>query len=159
MNASDVLKYGHGTVVQTIDRLTDEEWTASGACGVWSPKDIIAHLASFELVLIDVLHSLLGDGPTPYLDKFTQQHAEFNDAEVDRRKAQSVADTLAEYNDAHAEVMDLIKQIPAETLRRPGALSWYGAEYDVEDFLVYTYYGHKREHMGQVAVFRDRFAR
>jgi proline iminopeptidase len=29
-------------------------------------------------------------------------------------------------------------------------------EYALDDFIVYNYYGHKREHSAQIAVFRDR---
>ena len=39
--------------------------------------------------------------------------------------------------------------------REPGTLPWYGPEYDLEDFIAYTFYGHKREHMAQVNVFLD----
>ena len=39
--------------------------------------------------------------------------------------------------------------------RENGTLPWYGAEYSLDDFIVYTYYGHKREHAAQIAAFRD----
>jgi hypothetical protein len=32
----------------------------------------------------------------------------------------------------------------------------YGKEYALDDFVVYMYYGHKREHGAQVAGFHDR---
>ena len=32
------------------------------------------------------------------------------------------------------------------------------SEYSLEDFIVYTFYGHKREHSAQIAAFRDRLA-
>jgi hypothetical protein len=56
-------------------------------------------------------------------------------------------------------VMSQIAQIPAEKLREAGTLPWYGMEYSLDDFLVYTYYGHKREHSAQVDAFRDKLAR
>ncbi len=156
MNADDVLKYGHATVLQAVEGLGEDEWDVPGACGVWSVKDIIAHLASFEYMLIDVLNTFLDGGPTPYLDNYQQQSDTFNDTEVDRRKHQGVAETIAEYNEAHERVMSLIGQIPGETLRRPGTLPWYGMEYAIDDFLVYAFYGHKREHSAQIAMFRSR---
>ena len=55
MNAIDILKYGQQTVLHTIDEFPDSAWETPGACGVWSVKDIIAHLASYEQVLIDIL--------------------------------------------------------------------------------------------------------
>ncbi len=56
---------------------------------------------------------------------------------------------------AQAETVKRIAQIPTEILRQPGTVPWYGMEYSLDDFLVYQYYGHKREHMAQVNVFAD----
>ena len=63
MNAVDILKYGHLTVLQTLDGFSESAWDTPGACGVWSVKDVIAHLASYEQVLVDVLTTFLGGGP------------------------------------------------------------------------------------------------
>jgi len=46
MNAADILKYGHLTVLKSI-----------------------AHLASYEYLLIDAMNTLIGDGPFPTLQK------------------------------------------------------------------------------------------
>ena len=46
-------------------------------------------------------------------------------------------------------------RMDAETLRQVGTLPWYGAEYALDDYLVYAFYGHKREHSGQISVFKD----
>ena len=99
-----------------------------GACGVWSVKDIIAHLASYEEVLVDVLSTFVGRHPTPYLDKFTGLGGQFNDTEVERRKGRSMREVLDEFNDAHAQVMELAAadspgNVPPE---RNTALVWHG---------------------------------
>jgi len=70
VNASDILKYGHRTVLATLDGLPEAEWYTPNVCGVWSVKDILAHLASFEHMLVDVLNSLLCGTPTPTLDRY-----------------------------------------------------------------------------------------
>ena len=67
-------------------------------------------------------------------------------------------EVLGAYNDAHAQVMSMVTQLPSETLRQPGTLPWYGEVYALDDFLVYAYYGHKREHSAQIAAFRDRLS-
>jgi uncharacterized protein (TIGR03083 family) len=155
VNASDILKYGHQTVLRTIDGFPDSDWTTPGACGVWSVKDILAHLASYEHVLVDVLNTFLGGGPTLYLARWGEPGGGFNDAEVEARRAKTVAEVLAEFNDTHARTMELVARIAPETLREAGTLPWYGSEYALDDFIVYTYYGHKREHAAQIAAFRD----
>jgi uncharacterized protein (TIGR03083 family) len=156
MNASDVLKYGHETVLQAIDGLPESEWRTPGVCGAWSVKDVVAHLASVELLILDALTTLVGGGPTPHLDEFKQKDPGLNDKEVARRRDWPVDRTVAEYTDAATRAMDLAARITPDTFRRAGTLPWYGAEYSLDDFLVYTSYGHKCEHCAQIAVFRDR---
>jgi uncharacterized damage-inducible protein DinB len=158
MNAADILKYGHRTVLQTIADLSADAWETPGACGVWSCKDIIAHLASFEHVLVDILATFLGGDPTPSLDQFRDPNSDFNDAQVALRQRTTVGALVAEYSATCAQTMELIGRIPEETLRESGTLPWYGAEYALDDLIVYMYYGHKREHAAQIAAFRDRLA-
>ena len=168
MNASDVLKYGHGTVLQAIDGLAAAEWEVGGVCGVWSVKNIIAHLASYELVLGEVLASFQqhpvqpgaspGTPATPMLNAFVAPGGQFNDTQVALRNY-SHTEVLAEYTSAYEHVAALAAQLPAETFRQAGTLPWYGLEYALDDFIVYAFYGHKREHCAQIAVFRDRTAK
>ena len=156
MNATDVLKYGQLTVMQAIDGFPEMAWETPGACGVWSVKDIIAHLASYERVLVDILTTFTGGGSTPALNSYVEMGGQFNESEVSRRKAKTIQDILTEFNDTHVQVMSLLVSIPSETLRQSGTLPWYGREYALDDVLVYMYYGHKREHSAQIAAFRDR---
>lgn len=157
MNATDILKYGQATVLQAIDGFPETAWETPGACGVWSVKDILAHLTSYEEVLVDILSGfVVGKHSTPYLDKFTEPGSQFNDAEVERRKGKTASEVLDEFNDVHAQVMSLAERMRPEVFRHTGTLPWYGMEYSLDDVLVYMYYGHKREHSAQIAAFRDR---
>jgi hypothetical protein len=155
MHAGDVLKYGNLTLLSSIDGLTTEECAVGGVCGWWSVKEIIAHLTSHELVLVDVITALLDGGPTPNLDQYLEDRMAFNDVQVEMRKGKSYAHVLDEYRGAHFQVMALVERAGEELLHRSGALPWYGAEYDLEDYLAYGYYGHKREHSAQINVYRD----
>ena len=105
--------------------------------------------------MVDVLSTFVGGASTPYLSKFTDPGGNFNDPEVAARKGKSVKEVLGELNDTHAQVMSLAARIPVETFRQTGTLPWYGMEYALDDFIVYTQYGHKREHSAQIAAFRD----
>ena len=158
MNARDILKYGQQTVLQTLHSFPEASWETPGACGVWSVKDIIAHLASYERVLVDILTTVTGGGSTPVLNSYVELGSQFNDMEVSRRKAETIQDVLAEFNDTHIQVMSLLDKIPSEKLRQSGTLPWYGIEYALDDVFVYMYYGHKREHSAQIAAFRDQLS-
>ncbi len=157
MNAVDVVRYGQGTLLETLEGVPDDAWETPGVCGVWTLKNVIAHLTSYEVVLGEVLAGFVGeDGPTPNLDQLRTPHSGFNDAQVDARAGLTAAETLAELNAAHARVMELLERIPAERARETGTLPWYGDGYALDDLLVYVSYGHKREHAAQIAALRDR---
>jgi hypothetical protein len=159
MNAVDVLTYGHLTLLRTLDGLPEPAWRTGGVCGWWSVKDIVAHLTSFEVALVDILQSLRGGGATPQLDEMLAlDPEEFNRVQVERRTHRSVEEVLSELSDAHAQVMERIAMLPIERRREAGALPWYGLEYDLDDLISYQYYGHKREHSAQIAVYRDQLA-
>jgi uncharacterized damage-inducible protein DinB len=156
MNALDVMKYGNLTFLGPLAALPFDQWETDGVCGIWSVKNIVAHIASYEWVMADILRQLTGGGPTPHLDTYKRTGMAFNDEQVDSRKSLSAAKTLAEYEEAHAAVMALAPQVSTEQFRAVGTLPWYGAEYSVDDYITYAVYGHKREHIAQVNVFRDR---
>jgi len=79
----------------------------------------------------------------------------FNDAEVAARRRKFPAEVWTEYTAACDRIRDMASQVAAEQWTRTGTLPWYGAEYALDDFVVYTFYGHKREHAAQIAVFLD----
>ena len=155
MHINDVMKYGHGEILKAVDGLGFEHWETGGVCGVWSVKNVIAHLASHELIMIDTLNLVNGASETPNLARFGELRAAFNDVTVDERKSMSPEDTLAEYVQNAERAMQLAAEIPDETARKSGIFPWYGAEYDLEDMVAYGVYGHKREHSAQINVFRD----
>ncbi len=155
MNLEDVLKYGNNTVVQAISGLDEEQALVGGVCGWWSTRHVIAHLASHELALADLLDQFLGATDTPTLANFLSQGYTFNDLEVDKRDGMSYADLVREYTDASVKVRTLAARIPLDVRRKTGSLPWYGDEYDLEDLVAYSNYGHKREHCAQIAVYRD----
>ena len=155
MNVADILKYGHLFVLGTIEELPESEWETPNVCGFWSSKQIIAHLASFEHLLNDVLNTFLEQEPGPTLLRFAESPQAFNDVEVGGRDAKSAEEALYEYADYHSRNVALLAEIPAVMLPKAGTMPWYGNEYSLDDYIVYSFYGHKREHMAQINVFKD----
>ena len=159
MNTTDVLRYGHLTLLGTLEPVPESMLTMPGACGTWSIRDIVAHLASYEIVLLDILGSMNGAIATPALDNYREQGPEFNDLEVTARAYLGMEALLVELNDAHVLSLELSSQIAPEMSRQPGTLPWYGDGYALDDLITYMYYGHKREHSAQIEAFRDRLSR
>ena len=159
MNPSDVLKYGHTFVTRTLDGLPLTDWETGGVCGVWSVKDIIGHLAAYELLLTEVLAPFANLSiEMKIMPQIGQIGIEgFNDAQAASRKNHTAQQALTEYTDLftynHEQV---VPRVPSATWSQSGTIPWYGAEYALDDYLVYSFYGHKREHSAQINVFKDR---
>ena len=156
MELSDALSRGHEAVMNVIDEIPEADRNTPGVVGEWSVREIIAHLASHEEVLAEILTTMLSGGPTPGLDMMNEDSLHFNHYQVEMRKDKSSAEVLAEYKDWHEKVMSLIAQIPKEMHRSPdNTLPWQGVECTLEELVIYTNYAHKREHSAQLGVFVD----
>lgn len=156
MNAQDVLKYGQQTFLDALTRVPQSRWHDSGVCGVWSTKEVVAHIASCEVVLAELLMQLAGQkGATATLAAY-QQDRDFNDNQVEARRNHDGAAVFAELQDAYERVQRLIATFAPERLNAVGTIPWYGELYSLDDFIVYAYYGHKREHAAQLNLFADR---
>lgn len=156
MNAADILMYSQKPITDALNGVPESEWDANGVCGVWSTKDVLLHLVSYEHMLEELLGTFLAGGATPTLTQFSTLPGEqFNAIHVDARRDLSGREVMDEFSATHARVLAQAARIPAETWREPGTLPWYGSQYALDDFIVYTFYGHKREHAAQINVFKD----
>jgi hypothetical protein len=157
MNAQDILKYGDSTFLASLAGIPQERWQDNGVCGVWSTQDIIAHLASYEVLLVEILSQIAGQNlPTPTLDLLLKDWEGFNDKQVEHRREMDGDTVLAEYKDAHEGVRRIATTLEPERFTNTGTLPWYGEQYSLDDYIVYQFYGHKREHAAQLDVFADR---
>lgn len=161
MHPVDVLTYGNGTVLRAVEGLPAADWDTAGVCGWWSAREIIAHLASFEHILIEALEIAGGarDDYGPILRAWFRDPQAFNDQQVADRAPLTPEAMLADYAAAQAQTMTLAAALPPAAWQRTGFLRAYGTAYDPEDFITYAFYGHKREHAAQIAIFRDAIRR
>ena len=155
MNTSDLLEKGHLMVIQVVDGLPELQWDVPGVCGEWSVKDIVAHLTSYEHVILDVLNTFSGKEPTPYVVRFISQNQQFDDAEVEARKYATAQQVIDEYQDTQVQTTSLLKQIPPEIVEQPGTMPWYEQDLSLADF-INRMYEHTREHCNQIGGFHNK---
>lgn len=158
MNATEVLDSCHLKMIQALDDLPDEEWDVPGVCGNWSVKDIVAHLASYEYLLIDTLNTALGNEATSRLTHFVEHRDRFNAEEVAKRRYDTAQHVLDEYNDAQVESISLLERIPSETLQKVGIVPALGEQRSPND-LVNIVSKHTNEHRAHIEAFRNREAK
>jgi Mycothiol maleylpyruvate isomerase N-terminal domain len=153
VNAIDVLMYGQRTVRATIDRYGPDDWGRI-ALGVWTAKDLLGHLGAFEVRFADQLAGFAGESAES--DLMSADPRTFNDAQAAVRQDWPLEQVLAEFLDAHERAMRNARVIAPEVWREVGTIPWYGAEYSLDDLVVYQMYGHKREHDPQLSAVLER---
>lgn len=158
MNADNMLKYGHFTLKKALERIEPEHVDIKAACGYWSVKDLVIHLTVSEKVLLDALKTLNSEAQTPDLQRFINRDESYGDATVNEAQHKSYEQVLADYESVREQALIELGKIDDATRNRVGTLPWYGADYDLEDFIVYTVYAHKREHSAHIDAFADRMA-
>ena len=147
MNALDVLMYGQRTIRSTMDRFGPDDWERT-ALGVWTAKDLLGHLGAFEVRFADVLAGFVGEPLES--DLTSADPATFNDDQAAIRKDWPIDRIRGELLDAYERVMRHAARIRRDTWSAVGTIPWYGPEYCLNDLVVYTMYGHKREHDPQL---------
>ncbi|MBN8619524.1 MAG: hypothetical protein J0L63_11510 [Anaerolineae bacterium] len=162
MNPADVLNYGHLHVLRTLEDLNESDWQVGGVCGVWSVQNILSHLISYELWLTEILAPFAKMSSEYMLmeQKRVMGNDAFNEMQVTQRKGYTPAEIRQEYIESCRYNLEVVAPlIPQTTWSTNGTLPWYGSEYALDDFIVYTFYGHKREHCAQIEVFKDSLER
>jgi uncharacterized damage-inducible protein DinB len=155
MNIAALLEQSHMQVLQTVEDFPEDQWDTPGACGDWSVKDTIAHLTSYEHLLIDLLNALMNDTPTPYLDKFVNsQRDEFNTSEVAARQYYPAQQVIDEYNETQLQSSDLLAKLPLEKMTLKGTIPWR-EERTLAD-MVNILYTHTNDHCTQIKAFREK---
>ena len=154
MNTAALLDQSHMLVLQTVEDFPEDQWDTPGACGEWSVKDTIAHLTSYEHLLVDLLGALVNDTPTPYLDQFVKGQAEFNGSEVAAHQYHTAQQIIDEYNEIQLQSSDLLAKIPTEKMTQTGTILW-GKGRSIVD-MVNILSRHTTDHCAQIKAFREK---
>jgi uncharacterized protein (TIGR03083 family) len=154
MDAIGMLDDSHTKILEAVDDLPEAQWDVPGACGDWSVKDIIAHLASYEHVLLDTINTFFGNEPTQKMIRCFSNFSEFNKAEVGARRYATAQQVVNDYNETQVQTTSLLAQLPAEVIQQKGTLPWYSADSCLADFIGWLC-DHAFEHYAQIVRFRQ----
>ena len=96
-------------LMETFARLTPEQWTAAGAVGTWTAKDVMAHLVFWNRFPVQELQAAI-----------TGEAFAHTSGTTDEINAQSVASfqgwtpeaVRSAFEHSYAEVLDCVKSLP-----------------------------------------------
>ncbi len=144
---------GHNALMRTIDEMTGDVANLPNVCGHWSVRQIVAHLASFERLLGDVIVAVKTGEISGCIKQFATDADTFNDLEVGSLNRMRLEEVVEMYGESYRRTAAALADMSDAELYRTGTLPWYDDTSSLADFIVVKNYTHKREHIAQVEVF------
>lgn len=156
MRTLDLIEKGHQLVLSAVEGLSATDAEVPGACGRWSIREIVAHLASYEALAVEVLTHLDSESSGRLVTGWLDDRAAFNHFQTNRLSDHSLDRLIASYSANYEVLVNEYLRIPDARLRRTRGLAWYGTHRPVYAFLVDIAYKHKRTHALQIVTHRRR---
>lgn len=156
MRTLDLIEKGHQLVLSAVEGLSAADADIPGACGRWSIRELVAHLASYEALTVEVLAHLDSESTGRLVTGWLDNRTAFNHFQANRLSDHSLERLIASYSAHHEVLINEYLRIPDARLRQARELAWYGAHRPVYAFLIDIAYKHKRTHALQIVTHRRR---
>lgn len=130
------------TFRDSFERLTTGDLEVSGVAGEWSIKDVVGHVAAWDLALARALTAR-----DPGQELSDRQIDAFNRQQSTRRAKRTVAEVLTELEEARRTLRDALQSAPDEAFTR--GTDW---RLRIDTWSVF----HHQEHAAEVKVWIDR---
>lgn len=122
----EYLAQGRERLLSAIRGLSEEEMTISGVVGDWSVKEILAHIVAWDKETRAVIKRAISqENPRfDYTIRGARGFAKWNAQEIEKRRAMSVDQILAEMEEAREGLIELADQLKEKELSRSFIPPW-----------------------------------
>jgi hypothetical protein len=148
----DQLAESRQTFLHALQGLSEAQITQDPVEGIWTIKDLLAHLASWEKSCLIPLRAYAAG--EPFVPEAIPDHQVWNQAQAQRWQAQSLAEILAEYQSIRVEIVALITKLPeaqwAVKLHAP-----WGGEATVAELCGGLVWHEKTEHLKSIHQWKE----
>jgi hypothetical protein len=100
---------------RVIDRLSDADLTRPNPIGTWSGKDVLAHIATWEALAIEVVQAMDAGQPEQWPDMDDDRLDALNAELIEPWSRAPLADVLDYFESTHFTLMDLAERSPSIT--------------------------------------------
>jgi len=130
-----------------VARLSVAQMNQPGAVGVWSVKDVLAHIAFWQRYAA-ALARAVADGETPQLE--AEDETELRNASVvTQYYLAPIGAVLASWNEAREDLLDQIAGLSDDDLNDPNRFAWSEGR-TLLDRIASNSYEHEQEHIEQI---------
>jgi len=137
-------------LLQAIDGLSKEEMTQVQVEGVWTIKDVLGHIASWEETCLESLRHYADGGP--YDVQVIEDYLAWNDVEAARKRNIPLDAILDELATVRQEMVEAASRLSARQWEQRVPFSW-GGEGTMAEVLD-VFYRHELEHVRNIQQWR-----
>jgi hypothetical protein len=155
MNLFETMNRERTILLDAITTLPEGLLDEKGEVGEWSIKNVLAHLTSWERIVIDFLPERLATGNRPHI--FSVMSADqdaWNAQQVASREHLTPKEQLDEFEQTRQALLQLLYDLGEETLNRQHPWpEWQGT---LAAYILEQVGGHEREHQEAVLAAAER---
>ncbi|MDJ0755929.1 MAG: ClbS/DfsB family four-helix bundle protein [Ardenticatenaceae bacterium] len=111
------LKSAHTLFINTAQQLDPAKRSRAGVCGVWSPKDVTAHLTGWDQLLNTFINDPVNFSPP-------QDVHQFNELSVQKRRDHNWDEIMAECQTNFSQLEESLATVTAEMKMFPRVTGW-----------------------------------
>ena len=147
------VREGRTALLAALEDLPPDAMLRPGVAGLWSIKDILAHLTAWQSELVTALTQL--DKPTrvPNIVNIEDIDA-WNDEQYRAAARRSVQAVLEDFNGVHKHLLKAVESLDDKTLDDARKFPWMEGEplwYLIEENVTL----HEREHAAEIRAWRE----
>jgi hypothetical protein len=122
----DAMRTGYAALEKTLAPLDEAQMTTPGVNGTWSIKDNVAHIVTWQRILLDRLHAAARDEtPTSYGSDPTNEDIDrLNEQFYQQSKPLPLAGVLADFHGTYAQIEEAVQSTSEEDLIDPQRFTW-----------------------------------
>lgn len=103
--------------------------------GIWSVKDLLAHLAGWDFTNLQAAKEILAGNLPSFYAQYDRDWKTYNAHLVTKYKKDSFADLLTLVEDSHRRLIEFLKTIAVEEFDKDRGLRWQGYEITIASLL------------------------
>jgi len=140
-------------MLTAIEGLSPDAMVRPGVVGIWSVKDVLAHITVWQSELITALSQLNSRGRVPGIVNIDDLD-EFNDEQYRNNVRRPLDLILEDLHGVHKHLLAAVEALDERTLTDPRKFNWMEGE-PLEYLLAENGYWHEAEHAAQIRAWRD----
>ncbi|MBN1565021.1 MAG: ClbS/DfsB family four-helix bundle protein [Anaerolineae bacterium] len=148
------LRAARATLQQAIDGLSDDHMLRPGVVGIWSIKDVLGHLVSWEAELVTALARLEQHKQHPPRIVEIEDIDEWNAEQYSQNAPRPLANILEDFAGVHRHLIQAIDDLDDRVLDDNRRFPWMEGE-PLSYLIAENAIWHEEEHADEIRQWRD----